>query len=309
MAKEHLDPMPVSDRPSDHRDGGGRVWRWVFFSGIAHALVLAALLIVPFLPNKTPHYPVYTVDLVGGEKLGAGAGTSVTPAPKVKSVPETKAAPEIKETKKEAKKAKEEVRPNPAELKETKETKKLPDKRAEMELAAKAKKEKEEAEAEKREKLKELRERRIADALEAIRSRAKSQEQSEQQQRQQKAAATSTVSGDTPGAAAPGVGGTGGGIVEDVEFIAYRNEISERIKSSWTWAGRKADLHVLVHMSIRENGEISGLKITRSSGDASFDESVIRALKRANPLPPPPEKFRQQFSDVNVPFSLKELGS
>ncbi|MGH7769966.1 MAG: cell envelope integrity protein TolA [Candidatus Binatia bacterium] len=315
MAKTHLDPMPVSGRPSDHRDGGGRVWRWVFFSGAAHAVLIAVLLIVPFLPNKTPSYPVYTVDLVGGEKLGAGAGTSVAPVPKAKPVPEVKASPEIREakqeTKKEAKKAKgkEEGRPNAAELKEA--NKKAPDKRAEMaeKLAlAKAKKEQEEAEAEKtREKLKELRERRIADALAAIRSRAESQEQKEQQQ--QKAAATSTVSGDKPGAAAPGIGGTGGGIVEDVEFIAYRNEISERIKASWTWAGRKADLRVLVHMSIQENGEISGLKITRSSGDSSFDDSVIRALKKANPLPPPPEKFRQKFSDVNVPFSLKELGS
>jgi len=302
--------MPISGRPSDHRDGGGRVWRWVFISGIAHVVLIAVLLIVPFLPSKSPPtYPVYSVDLVGGEKIGGGAGTSAAPAPKVKPVPEVKASPEIKETKREAKKGtkkvKEEVRPNPAELKETK--KKAPDSRAEMALAAKAKKEKEEAEAEKvREKLKQLREKRIEDALAAIRSRTESQEKMEQQQ--QKAAATSTATGKEPGAAALGAGGTGGGIARGAEFIRYFNEMRERIKGGWTWAGRRTDLVASVRFSVQENGEIVGLKLVRGSGDSSYDESVIRALRKANPLPPPPESHRQEFSEVELAFTPKELG-
>ena len=119
--------MPISDRPSDRSDGGGRVWKWFFLSGFAHVIFIAVLLIMPFLPSKAPNYPVYTIDLVGGEKLGGGAGTSIAPAPKAKPVPEVKAAPEVK---KETKKAKDEVRPNPAELKDVK--KKVPDTRAEM---------------------------------------------------------------------------------------------------------------------------------------------------------------------------------
>jgi colicin import membrane protein len=309
MAKSHLDPMPISGRPSDHRDGGGRVWRWVFFSGVAHAALIAVLLIVPFLPIKERSYPVYSVDLVGGEKIGGGAGTSVAPAPKVKPVPEVKASPEIKETKreakKEAKKPKEEVRPNPAELKETK--KKVPDSRAEMALAAKAKKEKEAAETEQvREKLKQLREKRIDDALAAIRSRTESQEKMAQQQ--QKAAATSTAAGKEPGAAALGTGGTGGGIVAGAEFIRYFNEMRERIKSGWTWAGRRTDLVASVSFSVQENGEIVGVKLVRGSGDSSYDDSVIRALRKANPLPPPPESHRKEFSEVELAFTPKELG-
>lgn len=300
-----MESMPISGRPSDHRDGGGRVWRWVFFSGVAHAVLIAVLLIVPFLPSKTPSYPVYSVDLVGGEKIGGGAGTSVAPAPKVKPVPEVKATPEVKETKREPKKSKEDVRPNPAELKETK--KKVPDSRAEMALAAKAKKEKEETEAEKvREKLKQLREKRIEDALAAIRSRTQSQEKMEQQQ--QKAAATSTATGKEPGAAALGAGGTGGGIARGAEFIRYFNEMRERIKGGWTWAGRRTDLVASVRFSVQENGEIVGLKLVRGSGDSSYDDSVIRALRKANPLPPPPESHRQEFTDVELAFTPKELG-
>jgi colicin import membrane protein len=305
MAKSHLEPMPLSARPADHSDGGGRVWKWVFLSGFAHVILIAVLLIMPFLPSKAPNYPVYSVDLVGGEKIGGGAGTSIAPAPKVKPVPEVKATPEVKETKREPKKSKEDVRPNPAELKETK--KKVPDSRAEMALAAKAKKEKEEAEAEKvREKLKQLREKRIEDALAAIRSRTQSQEKMEQQQ--QKAAATSTATGKEPGAAALGAGGTGGGIARGAEFIRYFNEMRERIKGGWTWAGRRTDLVASVRFSVQENGEIVGLKLVRGSGDSSYDDSVIRALRKANPLPPPPESHRQEFTDVELAFTPKELG-
>jgi colicin import membrane protein len=309
MAKSHLEPMPISGRPSDHRDGGGRVWRWVFFSGVAHAVLIAVLLIVPFLPSKTPSYPVYSVDLVGGEKLGGGAGTALVPAPKSKPVPEVKAAPEVKEVKKkETKKAKEE---KPQLAKETKLKAEMTEKVA---AAAKAKKEAEEAEAEKvREKLKQLKEKRMEEALAAVRSRAEIQQknqQLQQQQQQKAAAATSTVAGDKPGAAAQGVGGTGGAIVEDAEFISYKNEIRDRIKNSWSWvSGKRTDLKVLVNISIQENGEITGLKLLDTSGDRSFDDSVARAIRKANPLPAPPEKFRQQFKNVNVPFSLKELGS
>lgn len=310
MAKTHMGPMPISGRPSDHSDGGGRVWKWVFISGFAHVILIAVLVIMPFLPSKAPNYPVYSIDLVGGEKLGGGAGTALAPAPKSKPVPEVKAALEVKETKKAK-----EVRPNPAELKDVK--KKVPDTRAEMaekKLAlVKAKKEAEVAEAEKvREKLKALREKRIEEALADVKNRAQREEkaQQQQQQQQQKAGpATSNVVGDKPGAATPGVGGTGGGIVRSAESLRYENDMKARIKNSWTWPGKRNDLTVTVRFSIRDNGEITGLKITRSSGDHSYDESVMRALKGANPLSALPEKLRDELKDWELDFNSKELAS
>ncbi|MGH7829264.1 MAG: TonB C-terminal domain-containing protein, partial [Candidatus Binatia bacterium] len=44
------------------------------------------------------------------------------------------------------------------------------------------------------------------------------------------------------------------------------------------------------------------------SGDASYDDSVVRALKRASPLPPPPESYRKDFMDVELTFQPKDLG-
>ena len=312
--------MPISDRPSDRSDGGGRVLKWFFLSGFAHVILIAVLLIMPFLPSKAPNYPVYTLDLVGGENLGGGAGTAVEPAPKAKPVPEVKAAPEVKETKRETKKEPKEKPLTRTQLAKEN-AKKAADSRAEMteRLAAKAKKEAEEkrqaeeAEAEKtRERLQQLREKRIEEALAEIKSRAEAdqkKQQVQQPQQQKGAPATSNVVGDKPGAAAPGVGGTGGGVVKGPEFLRYTNIIQDRVKTSWTWVGRRTDLKVTVNVSIQENGEITGIRLVGTSGDRSFDDSVIRAVRKANPLPPPPEDYRAHVLNVVLPFNSKDLGS
>jgi colicin import membrane protein len=365
MAQSPLKPLPVSARPPDHSEYGGRVWRWVVLSGLAHVVVVAFVLITPFMPSKAPIYPVYTVDLVGGEKLGGGAGTALEPAPKAKPVPE------VKETKKTVPDARAEMTEKLAKAKAKKEaeaeklslakTKKQAEAAEKLALAqakqeaeaaeklalakakqeaemterlalAKVKKEEEErqrlaeeAEAQKvREKLKALREKRVEEALAEVKNRVALEEKQKQQELQRQrqlqqqqqqlqqlqqaaqkaAAATSTLPGKEPGAAGftAGATGTGGGIVKGPEFIRYQNIIRDRVKSSWNWPGKRTDLRVLVKISIQENGEITGLKLVGTSGDRSFDDSVIRSLKRANPLPPPPEAYRADFLDVEMSF-------
>ncbi|TMA12671.1 MAG: TonB C-terminal domain-containing protein [Deltaproteobacteria bacterium] len=67
------------------------------------------------------------------------------------------------------------------------------------------------------------------------------------------------------------------------------------------------DLEVTVRFGIQENGEITGLKIVKRSGDPSYDDSVFRAVSKANPLPPPPESYRKDFMDVELTFRPKDL--
>ena len=63
----------------DYRD---KLSKWVFFSLLLHGAVILALFVVPFLPsNNRPSYPIYTVDLVGGEKIGGNnLGTELFPS-------------------------------------------------------------------------------------------------------------------------------------------------------------------------------------------------------------------------------------
>jgi len=80
-----------------------------------------------------------------------------------------------------------------------------------------------------------------------------------------------------------------------------------RIKENWTFAGTRSDLRVMVHFSILDNGEITGLRLVERSGDPAFDASVERAVKRASPLPPPPEAYRREFGDVELTFRPADL--
>jgi TonB family protein len=80
------------------------------------------------------------------------------------------------------------------------------------------------------------------------------------------------------------------------------------IRDRWTWGGKRSDLEVTVRFGIVENGEIVGLKIVRVSGDPSYDDSVIRAVKKASPLPAPPDNYRKDFMDVELTFRPKDLG-
>lgn len=373
MAQSQLKPLPYSDRPADHTDRSERVWRWVILSGFAHVAVIVFLLVTPFIPRKAPSAPVYTVDLVGGEKLGGGAGTAPLPAPKAAPAPEVKetktsvpdAKAEMTERLAKAKAKKEAEAEKLAQAKAKKEAEALAKAKREAEAAekaaqlkakqeaemaeriAKAKREEEEriakvrreeeerkaaeqAQVEKvRQKLDELRRKRIEEDIAQRRTAIEekqrhqqlaAQQQQETQRRQEEAQrlqaqkggpATSTVAGREPGAATFTAGGTGtgGGIVKSPEYIRYYNEMRARIKNSWTWPGRRADLKVTVTFSVQDNGEINGLRIVHSSGDRSYDESVVRAVRKASPFPPLPTTLREELRNWEWDFAPKDLAS
>lgn len=271
-------------------EGNGNVWRWVALSGSIHAILICSLFIIPYMPSrKIVSYPVYTVDLVGGEKLGGTSlGSVVTPAPQAKKE-NKKAQSEPPPRVETAKKEKSQSIERPALMREEavlgksqKEAKKEPP--AQEGLSG------------------QVREKLIQSALERVRERAEGGKGREQGER------ISAGPSEGEGAAAAGSGGRGGGIVKGIDFLVYRNQMLRLIRDRWAWVGKRSDLEVTVRFAIQENGEIASLKIAQSSGDLSYDDSVFRAIRRASPLPPPPESYRKDFMDVELTFRPKDLG-
>jgi TonB family protein len=100
------------------------------------------------------------------------------------------------------------------------------------------------------------------------------------------------------------------GILKDPEFLLYYKTVQDQIKKAWTFTGGSNDLTATVDFAIGPDGTLAGLKIGTSSNDGAFDDSVIRAIRRAAPFPAPPEKFRDQFSSgIKAVFQLGELKS
>ncbi|MBI4517811.1 MAG: cell envelope integrity protein TolA [Deltaproteobacteria bacterium] len=119
------------------------------------------------------------------------------------------------------------------------------------------------------------------------------------------ASAGTGKAGEKPGgpiSVGPGVG-PGAGIAMGVEYIIYRGQLEARLKEAWAWAGAERELEAIVRFRIGDEGEVSDVRITRASGNASYDESVLRAVRAVNPLPPPPGAYRKEFSDVEISFT------
>jgi colicin import membrane protein len=100
----------------------------------------------------------------------------------------------------------------------------------------------------------------------------------------------------------------GGGSVVGFEFLSYRQRIFGAIKSNWTNTVREAGLVAAVRFQLAPDGTVSAVELVRSSGDRVYDQAVVRAVQRSNPLPPPPERYRDDFREVIVDFHSEEQG-
>ncbi len=109
------------------------------------------------------------------------------------------------------------------------------------------------------------------------------------------------------GAGKVGGAGMGGGVVRPPEFFMYEKILRSRIKEAWRWYDTAAPLITQVAFEIEPDGLVKNVRVTKGSGDSSFDESVVRAVLKASPLPPPPEKvYQAYFKSVRITFDPRE---
>jgi periplasmic protein TonB len=119
--------------------------------------------------------------------------------------------------------------------------------------------------------------------------------------------AANSIEGEGVGVG-PGNGSLG--TLKDPLFLLYYRTVQEQIKKAWSFSGPDSELTTSALFAIGPDGQLTGVKITRSSHDPSYDQSVIRAIRRAAPFPAPPERFRSQFGQgVEAVFRLAEMKS
>jgi TonB family protein len=107
-----------------------------------------------------------------------------------------------------------------------------------------------------------------------------------------------------------GPGSGSAGIQQDAEFLLYYQEVQKKIKEAWSFAGTNPDLMATVTFGINPDGTLNAIKVITSSRDPAFDDSVVRAIRRAAPFAAPPQKYREQFAQgVEAEFKLGELSS
>ena len=93
-------------------------------------------------------------------------------------------------------------------------------------------------------------------------------------------------------------------------MLIYRMEAEEWIKSNWSYPvalDSEKDLEAIVVLMVKRDGTILKNHFEKRSAKAIFDESVMKAIERSDPLPPFPEGYRKSHEEFIISFNLKDL--
>jgi len=93
----------------------------------------------------------------------------------------------------------------------------------------------------------------------------------------------------------------------------YQLQVEEWIKDNWAYPVALADptsgknLESVVLVKVQKNGRISKSTFKKRSGSIIFDQSVLKAIERSDPLPPFPNGYRKTSEEFEIRFDLKDL--
>ena len=96
----------------------------------------------------------------------------------------------------------------------------------------------------------------------------------------------------------------------NMKMKAYCSEVWFMIKEKWALPeGILPDdnLEAIIEAKILRNGSVSHLSFEKESGNRYFDESAIKAVKKAEPFPPLPEGVDKRYIDLGIRFHSSKL--
>ncbi len=105
------------------------------------------------------------------------------------------------------------------------------------------------------------------------------------------------------GSSGEGGQGFGGGKSRPPEFFQYQETLENFVKSGWAWHDPVASLKASVCFELSPTGTLLSVRLCNSSGDRKYDESVVRAVQKADPLPAPPATVYEYFREVRMTFT------
>jgi TonB family protein len=127
----------------------------------------------------------------------------------------------------------------------------------------------------------------------------------------QRAATGGGLGGQDEGSGPIGSGGNGkggGGQLTGLEFIAYKQQVVNKVRSMWTTPVARPGMLAVVMFEIAEDGAVTNIRLERSSGNAAYDASALRAVQSAGQLPPPPAAYYSTFHEFHMEFHPEDMG-
>ena len=93
----------------------------------------------------------------------------------------------------------------------------------------------------------------------------------------------------------------------------YQMEIETAIKNNWSYPvalfnSKKGEIpEAVVIVTLRNDGTILKTRFKSRSNNPLFDDSVLKAIEKSDPLPPFPPGYKKSYEEVEINFSLKDF--
>jgi colicin import membrane protein len=91
----------------------------------------------------------------------------------------------------------------------------------------------------------------------------------------------------------------------------YEIHVRDHISRNWTYPAAldsvSDNLEAEVVVQVRSEGSIESYRLRRSSSNQLFDQSVLKAVERSDPLPSLPEGYGKKREVIILTFSLRDL--
>jgi len=102
--------------------------------------------------------------------------------------------------------------------------------------------------------------------------------------------------------------GAGIGVDGDFKFAYYLAAIRSKIASRWDpptgMEFRPWPYRAVLYFRVQRDGRVAAVAVENTSGFPFFDQTAMRALQKASPLPPLPEGYTDQYLGVHFAFEL-----
>jgi TonB family protein len=93
--------------------------------------------------------------------------------------------------------------------------------------------------------------------------------------------------------------------VQRVRLLAYQERLRAKIIETWILplsAEQTRDLQATAQFQVTRNGQVVQLELVKPSGNTLFDASLLRAIRRASPLPALPDDYPLDVLEVEMRF-------
>ena len=93
---------------------------------------------------------------------------------------------------------------------------------------------------------------------------------------------------------------------KEIEYSAYYDQVERAVRENWIppqhMNFEEASAMTVVSLTLLPDGRVLKSYIEETSGDPQFDQSVMRAILKSTPFPPPPIGLKQQGFDLGLRF-------